>query len=80
MFGHTKIKKIIKHEKETVVGTFQESRNFGFVVPDDKNFGTDIFISKSNWKNAKTDQKVVVEITKYPDKKKKAEAAQKDEK
>ena len=30
-----KIKKIIKHEKETVVGTFQESRNFGFVVPDD---------------------------------------------
>ena len=41
-----KIVKIIRHEKDTVVGTFQKSRNFGFVVPDDKNFGTDIFISK----------------------------------
>ena len=42
-----KVEKIIKHEKDTVVGTFQNNRNFGFVVPDDKNLGTDIFISKS---------------------------------
>ena len=73
MFGHTKIKKIIKHEKETVVGTFQESRNFGFVVPDDKAFGTDIFISKGKFLNAKNNQKVVVKITKYPQKGKNAE-------
>ena len=68
-----KIKKIIKHEKETVVGTFQESRNFGFVVPDDKAFGTDIFISKGKFLNAKNNQKVVVKITKYPKKGKNAE-------
>lgn len=68
-----KIKKIIKHEKETVVGTFQESRNFGFVVPDDKAFGTDIFISKEKFLNAKNNQKVVVKITKYPQKGKNAE-------
>ena len=68
-----KIKKIIKHEKETVVGTFQESRNFGFVVPDDKAFGTDIFISKGKFLNAKNNQKVVVRITKYPQKGKNAE-------
>lgn len=68
-----KIKKIIKHEKETVVGTFQESRNFGFVVPDDKAFGTDIFISKGKFLNAKNNQKVVVKITKYPRKGKNAE-------
>lgn len=68
-----KIKKIIKHEKETVVGTFQESRNFGFVVPDDKAFGTDIFISKGKFLNAKNNQKVVVKITKYPQKGKNAE-------
>ena len=41
-----KIKKIIKRERDTVVGTFQKSENFGFVVPDDRSFGTDIFISK----------------------------------
>lgn len=68
-----KIKRIIKHEKETVVGTFQESRNFGFVVPDDKAFGTDIFISKGKFLNAKNNQKVVVKITKYPQKGKNAE-------
>ena len=68
-----KRKKIIKHEKETVVGTVQESRNFGFVVPDDKAFGTDIFISKGKFLNAKNNQKVVVKITKYPQKGKNAE-------
>ena len=74
------ITKIMQRNTTQIVGTFKKSRNFGFVIPDDKKINGDIFISKSNWKNAKTDQKVVVEITKYPDKKKKAEAAQKDEK
>ena len=68
-----KIIKIIKHEKETVVGTFQKNKNFGFVVPDDKNLGTDIFISKKNFDKAKNGQKVVVQITKYPQKGKNAE-------
>ena len=68
-----KIIKIIRHEKDTVVGTFQKNRNFGFVVPDDKNFGTDIFISKSNWGKARNNHKVLVKITKYPEKGKNAE-------
>ena len=68
-----KIKKIIKHEKDTVVGTFQKSKNFGFVVPDEKSFGTDIFISKNNIGKAKNGYKVVVQITKYPEKGKNAE-------
>ena len=68
-----KIVKIIRHEKDTVVGTFQKSRNFGFVVPDDKNFGTDIFISKSNWGKARNNYKVMVKITQYPKKGKNAE-------
>lgn len=68
-----KITKIIRHEKDTIVGTFQKSRNFGFVVPDDKNFGTDIFISKSNWGKARNNHKVLVKITKYPERGKNAE-------
>ena len=68
-----KIIKIIRHEKDTVVGTFQKNRNFGFVVPDDKNFGTDIFISKANWGKARNRHKVLVQITKYPEKGKNAE-------
>ena len=68
-----KIIKIIRHEKNTVVGTFQKNRNFGFVVPDDKNFGIDIFISKSHWGKARNNHKVLVKITKYPEKGKNAE-------
>ena len=68
-----KIIKIIRHEKDTIVGTFQKNRNFGFVVPDDKNFGTDIFISKNNWGKARNKHKVLVKILKYPERGKNAE-------
>ena len=68
-----KILKIVKHEKDTVVGIFQDNKNFGFVVPDDKSFGTDIFISKKNFGKARNNHKVLVQITKYPEKGKKAE-------
>jgi ribonuclease R len=68
-----KIIKILKHEKNTVVGIFQKSKEFGFVVPDNKNFGTDIYISKKNWGKARDNHKVLVKIIKYPKKGKNAE-------
>ena len=68
-----KVVSIIKHERNTIVGTYQSNKNFGFVVPDDLSFGTDIFISKKNRNKAKNNQKVVVKITKYPEKNKNAE-------
>lgn len=68
-----KIVRILKHEKDTIVGTFQSNRNFGFVVPDDKNFGTDIYISKKNFGKARNQHKVLVKILKYPKDSKKAE-------
>ena len=68
-----RIIKVLEREKDRVVGTFQYSRSFGFVVPDDKNFGTDIFISKKNFGKARNNQKVLVKITKYPKKGKNAE-------
>ena len=71
--AEAKIVKIVKRERETVVGTFQKSKNFGFVVPDDKKFGTDIFISKSKCKEAKNNDKVVAKIIKYPERGKNAE-------
>ena len=67
------LRKIIKRERETLVGIFQANKNFGFVVPDDKKFGTDIFIPKSKCKEAKDKDKVIVKITKYPEKGKNAE-------
>ena len=68
-----KINKIFDLEKNTIVGTYQKSRNFGFVVPDDKKLGSDIYISKKDAMKAKNNQKVVVKITKLPKKDKSAE-------
>ena len=42
-------------------------------MPDNKNFGTDIFISKKDCGKARNNHKVLVKITKYPKKGKNAE-------
>ena len=68
-----KIIKIKERIKNTIVGVFIKNENFGFVVPDDKSFGTDIFIPKSKFGKARSNHKVLVKITKYPEKRKKAE-------
>ena len=68
-----RIIKILSREKDTLVGLFTKSQNYGFVVPDDRKFGTDIFISKNNMGRARTNSKVLVQITKYPEKGKNAE-------
>ena len=60
-------------DREKLVGVFQKSKNFGFVVPDDRKIKTDIYISKKNSKKAKNNQKVVVQITKKPEKDRKPE-------
>ncbi len=59
--------KILKRANERVVGTFESSKGFGFVVPDDPRVYQDIFISKSDFGGAKDGYKVVVEITQWPE-------------
>lgn len=61
-----KILKVLKRGRLSLVGTFSSSRNFGFVIPDEKKTFFDIFIPKSKTLNAKNGQKVVVNITKWP--------------
>ena len=65
--------KVLEHEKDTLVGTFQNNKSFGFVIPDDKKLCKDIFISKRNFGKARDNHKVLVKIIKYPEKGKKAE-------
>lgn len=68
-----KIIKIISREKDCLVGLFTKNENYGFVVPDDRKFGTDIYISKKNIGKAKNNSKVLVQILKYPENNKNAE-------
>ena len=59
--------RILQRENQFIVGTFEESKNFGFLIPDDQRIAYDIFIPKSSFNNAKNRQKVVVEITRWPE-------------
>ncbi|HAE43576.1 MAG TPA: ribonuclease R [Clostridiales bacterium] len=65
-----KVIRIIKRANEEIIGTFQEARNFGFVLPDDKRLSQDVFVSKSDFNKAKDGQKVIVKITDWPEKRK----------
>jgi len=65
--------KILKRSNQTVVGTFDNSRNFGFVVPDNKKISGDIFIPKDEFNKAKSGQKVIAEIIKWPEQRRNAE-------
>lgn len=56
-----------------VVGTYQKSKNFGFVVPDNMKFGQDIFVPQECSKGAVDGHKVVVELTDYGKKNRKPE-------
>lgn len=58
--------RIITHANNKIVGIFQQNGDFGFVTPDDKRIGQDIYVVKRNFGKAKTNQKVVVEITQWP--------------
>lgn len=67
--------RIVERGVQQIVGTYTESKHFGFVVPDDKKFTSDIFIPKEASLGAVEGHKVVVTLTSYPDGRKSAEGA-----
>ena len=50
-----------------IVGTFQRSKKYGFVVPDNVKIGCDIYVAREYFGKAKTGDKVVVKIESYGD-------------
>ena len=59
------IVKVLERGMKQVVCTYEQSKSFGFAVPDNPRFGSDIFIPLEKSKGAVKGHKVVVEITKY---------------
>ncbi|WP_308533731.1 ribonuclease R [uncultured Peptoniphilus sp.] len=64
---------ITERVNEKIVGTFQDMRNFGFVVPDENKFSMDIYIPKKRINGARNGQKVLVKIDKWPEEGRKPE-------
>ena len=63
-----RVVKIIERGNTKVVGTFQESKGFGFVISDNKAIKQDIHIEKKLSHGARNKDKVVAEIISYPKK------------
>jgi ribonuclease R len=61
------IVRVIERGVTEIVGTYTESKNFGFVIPDDKKIINDIFIPKHATNGAVEGHKVVVRLTTYPE-------------
>ncbi|MDE6748732.1 MAG: ribonuclease R [Lachnospiraceae bacterium] len=67
------VRKILEHGIRQIVGTYEQSANFGFVIPDNGKIASDIFIPKECSKGALDGHKVVVELTSYGDERHKPE-------
>lgn len=65
--------KVVKREITEIVGLYQKSQNFGFVIPDNGKVSRDIFVPAEKSKGAVSGHKVVVKITDYGDKDRKPE-------
>lgn len=59
------IEKVLIHAVHQVVGTYDASKKFGFVIPDNAKYGRDLFIPKEYDLGAVSGHKVVAEITDY---------------
>ncbi len=59
--------RILERANKEIVGTFESSKNFGFVVSDDKRIKHDIYIPRGEFNGAKDGYKVVTQITRWPE-------------
>ena len=57
--------RILKRGTERIVGLYQESKNFGFVIPDNERYTRDIFVAKEDSSGAVDGSKVVAELISY---------------
>ncbi len=64
------ILEVLERATDTFVGTINITKNYNLVVPDKTNLAFDIFIGDEDTRGALDGEKVVVQITEWPSKKK----------
>jgi ribonuclease R len=67
------VAEILERANTRIIGVYEDSRNFGFVVPEDVRLNQDIFISKKDKNGAKHGDVVIVKVTNWPDKRRSPE-------
>ena len=64
---------IIERANNKMVGVFEDNKTFGFVVAEDTRINQDIFVAKKDVNGAKDGDVVMVQITKWPEKRRSPE-------
>jgi len=72
------ILRVTERANKSIVGVYEASKNFGFVVPEDKRIYQDIFIPIECSKGATHGDVVIVEITEWPEKRRNPEGEVKE--
>ena len=65
--GEAEVVKILERGFKSVVGTYQDGHNCGFVLPDCNNLARDVYIPADRTGGAKMGEKVLVAITAFPE-------------
>jgi ribonuclease R len=72
------VREVLERSNTKVIGVYEDSRNFGFVVPEDTRLNQDIFISKKDRNGASDGDVVICEIVKWADKRRSPEGVVKE--
>lgn len=59
--------RVLEHANENLVGIYEKSKGFGFVIPDNQKLSKDIFIPQGSDAGAVTGHKVVVRVRDFGD-------------
>ena len=59
---------ILERSRETFVGMVEVSRNYAFLIPDNRKMPFDIFIPLEKLNGAKNGQKAIARISEWPEK------------
>jgi ribonuclease R len=72
------VQEVLERSNKKIIGVYEDSRNFGFVVPEDSRLNQDIFISKKDRNGATEGDLVICEIVKWADKRRSPEGIVKE--
>ena len=72
------VTEVLERSNTKIIGVYEDSRNFGFVVPEDSRLNQDIFISKKDRNGASEGDLVICEIVKWGDKRRSPEGVIKE--
>lgn len=72
------VQEVLERANNKVIGVYEDSKNFGFVVPEDTRLNQDIFVSKKDRNGAQDGDVVICEIVKWGDKRRSPEGIVKE--